>query len=261
VPVTLAAEVVNTALITGAELVLTGVERVVQGSGKSARAYTTIFHSHSIRIPTPPQWEGGHEYVATVPVPLPPNKPSSFAGRQNFIEWTATLRVAIGNGADVEESAPVPVLPQRVGGPPRPPASPGYNLPALGPLNAAISFTCPVTGENMPVFHAGQQVPYVLRLAPQGNFKGHRVWVELAYQVTGQGDHEALTVTRRHVLIEQKSAAAVEERGLLDIPPTAPLTYDGAHLRLHWAVTVRHEQPWGQDQRQVFEVLMVPMDV
>lgn len=261
VPFRLVVGVLNDAQINSAALVLTGVEKALEREGKTTTTHVHAFHTKPLQVKTPRVWTCGQEYAAIVAVPLPSAAPSSFNGRSYFIEWTLELHVDIANGPNIKERVVLNVLPQRQGKAALPTAAPGYHLPELGPLNAAISFTCPVTEKNMPIFRSGQQVPFALRLTPQPEMKGQRIWVELSYTILGKGEPEALAVTRQQFPIDKWIGANHEERGMLDLPLNAPPTYDGRHMHLHWSVTVRHDLPWGQDRRQVFEVLVLPMEM
>jgi len=258
-PLQAAVEVIREVGVSNVELMLVGEERAVKGSGKSATTHRHAFYTGSMRIPSPSSWPGGHEMLLNAVLPASsPAAPSSFAGRQNFIEWSATLSVGLTGLPDIRERITLTVLPARRA-PALPNAHPVYRLPSIDPLNAQIGFTCPVSESNMPLFEAGRDVPFTLRMNPQGDFRQQRVFVELGYLVTGDGDHENATVARQSYPIAYwLDDPNREEHGVLSIPPSAPLTFDGAHLRIHWAITVRHEQPWGHDRRQIFEVQVVP---
>jgi hypothetical protein len=256
-PMEAAVTMIREVRVSDVEITLTGEERAVKGSGKSTTTSRHAFYTQTVRIPSPPSWPGGYELLLAAMLPAPPSTaPPSFAGRKNFIEWSASLRVALIGLPDVRERVALTVVPAR-NEPPPPNAQPTYRLPELEPLNAQIGFTSPVDAGNMPIFEAGREVPFTLRMNPPDDFSQQRVFVELAYMINGSGDHENSTIARQSFPIRSDGTDRLEH-GVLAIPRAAPITYDGTHLRIHWAVTVRHEQPWGRDHRQVFEVLVVP---
>jgi len=258
VPLEATVTVIRDLAVSDVEVTLVGEERVVKGSGRSSTTYRHAFDTRRLRIPSPPSWTGGHEMLLTAILPTSPAAPPSFAGRQNFIEWSATLRVGITGLPDINERVPLTILPACRGTAP-PDAHPVYQLPELGPLNARIGLTCPVGADNLPMLEVGRSIPFSLRMKPEGDFQQQRVMVELSYMITGSGNYENLTVAQQPYPIAfwEDDPNHVEE-GTLTVPPSAPITYDGTHLHIHWAITVRHEQPWGRDRRQVFEVLVVP---
>jgi len=251
-----AVAVIRDVTVSGVEITLTGEERAVKGSGNSSTTYRHTFYTKTARVNSPPKWPGGYEVRLAATSPLPDTAPPSFAGRKNFIEWSATLRVGLAGLPDIRLRVPLKVPPCRAGLPP-PNANPTYRLPELGPLNAQIGFTCPLSAEKLPVFQVGREASFSLRLNPQGDFAEQRVIVELGYLSAGSGDRENMTVASQSFAIGQSGPDNVP-RGALAIPPSVPITYDGTHLRIRWAVTVRHEVPWGRDHRQVFEVKVVP---
>lgn len=257
-PLEAVVSVVRDLAVTDVEITLTGQERAVRGEGKNATTHRHTFYEKTVRIPAPAAWAGGHRMVLKAGVPLPDAAPPSFSGRKNHIEWSARLWVGITGAPDVRERIPLTVVPCRKGTLP-PNAQPVYNLPELGPLNAQIGFTCPLSVNNLPVFEIGKAIPFSLRMQPEGDFAQQRVFVELMYLISGSGDNENQVVARQSFPIAfwQGDPNHAEE-SLLTIPPGSPITYNGTHVRIHWAVAVRHEQPWGRDRRQVFEVLVVP---
>ena len=257
-PLQAVVSVVRDLAVTDVEITLTGQERAVRGEGKNSSTYRHTFYEKKVRIPAPPAWTGGHKMLLNAGVPLPAAAPPSFSGRKNHIEWSALLWVGITGMPDVRERIPLTVAPCCKEAP-LPNAHPVYNLPELGPLNAQIGFTCPLGAGNLPVFEIGRAIPFNLRLRPEGDFAQQRVFVELLYLVSGSGDAENQVAARQSFSVAywQGDPNHVEE-SLLTVPPGSPITYDGTHVRIHWAVSIRHEQPWGRDRRQVFEVLVVP---
>jgi len=258
VPLQAAVSVARDLAVTDVEITLTGQERAVRGEGKGSTTYRHTFYEKKVRIPAPPAWAGGHKMLINAGVPMPVTAPPSFTGRKNTIEWSALLWVGITGMPDVRERVPLTVV-SFCKGKSQPNAHPVYNLPELGPLNAQIGFTCPLSAGNLPVFEVGKAVPFNLRMKPDGDFAQQRVFVELMYLVSGSGDTENQVVARQSFSVAywQGDPNHVEEAALT-VPPGSPITYDGTHVRIHWAVAIRHEQPWGRDRRQVFEVLVVP---
>jgi len=242
--------------VSGIEITLTGEERAVKRSGDSSTTYRHSFYTKTARVNSPPKWPGGYEVRLAATLPLPGTAPPSFAGRKNSIIWSANLRVGLVGLPDVRLRVPLNVLPGR-GEPPPPNAHLAYRLPELGPLNAEIGFTCPLSTEKLPIFEVGREVSFTLRLNPQGDFAQQRIFVELGYLISGSGDSENMTVASQSFPIWQGNPDRLE-KGVLVVPPAVLVTYDGTHLRIRWAVTVRHEVPWGRDHRQVFEVKMAP---
>ena len=244
--------------VSDVELTLTGNERATRGTGSSATTYRHTFYRRKVRMPAPSRWPGEREVILHVDVPIPTDAIPSFAGRRNAIEWSTELWVGITGLPDIRERMPVTVAPVWRATPPLE-QTPVYELPQLGPLNAQLGLRCPVAAEHLPIFQLGRAVPFVLRMSPQGDFQGQRVSVELACLISGSGESENLMVARQTCTVDSwLDDPGHEERGVLAIPPNAPVTYSGKHLRIHWAVTVRHEKPWGQDSRQIFEVQVVP---
>lgn len=258
VPLQAVVSVARDLAVTDVEITLTGQERAVRGEGKGSTTYRHTFYEKKVRIPAPPAWAGGHKMLLNASVPMPVTAPPSFTGRKNNIEWSALLWVGITGMPDVRERLPLTVVPF-CKGTPQPNAHPVYHLPELGPLNAQIGFTCPLSAGNLPVFEVGKAVPFTLRMKPEGDFAQQRVFVELMYLVSGSGDAENQVVARQSFSVAywQGDPNHMEEAALT-VPPGSPVTYDGTHVRIHWAVTIRHEQPWSRDRRQVFEVLVVP---
>ncbi|MHB0937268.1 MAG: hypothetical protein ACYC6A_12840 [Armatimonadota bacterium] len=258
VPLHAIISVVRDLAVTDAEITLIGEERAVRGEGKGSTTYRNTFYEKKVRIPTPPSWTGGHKMLLDASVPMPASAPASFIGRKNHIEWSATLWVGITGMPDVRQRVPLTIIPFCEGAP-QPNARPVYHLPELNPLNAQIGFTCPLSSGNLPVFEVGKAIPFSLRMRPEGDFAQQRVFVELMYLVSGSGDPENQVVARQSFSVAywQGDPDHVED-SLLTVPPGSPVTYDGTHVRIHWAVAIRHEQPWGRDRRQVFEVLVVP---
>jgi len=234
-------------------LTLTGRERAVRGSGKSRREFCHLFCTQTYRIQASRLWQGGYRYAAEIHVQIPEEAPTSFTGRHNFIEWQLALTGdATPWAPNIAERVPVAVT--------SPPhrgqlaaSQPVYRLPQLGLLNAEIGFTCPVNAANIPIFPIGTEIPYRLRLNPQGDCARQRVCVELAYETQGAGDKERLTVARDSYDIGAwtDDPGHTKHGSFIIVPPP---TYLGAHVRIRWSVTVRHEKPWGLDNAQVFEV-------
>ena len=256
IPVEITITPVRDIRVTAVNVTLLGEERAIKGSGKTRQVFRHSFVTQVVRVQCQSQWHGGYQHRATVFVTIPADAAPSFAGQHNFIEWSITLNATIDGVPNIRERIPL-VVAARQPGAPSPDGRPVYQLPQLGPLNAQIGFNCPVTEQNMPIFPAGRQIPYQLRLNPQGDYAKQRVWVELSYAVNGSGDSENMVISRHPFSIENWIGDPQRtESGTLLIPP--PPTFHGTHVRIFWAVTVRHEKPWGQDSRQVFEVLVTP---
>lgn len=105
----------------------------------------------------------------------------------------------------------------------------------------------------------GCEAPFTLNIHPSELGEGQKVWVELGYDISGSGNHEGQVVTKVACFAKGWHAGVPqEETGTLRIPLNSPVSFHGMHMRVSWRLTIRHDIPWRKDQRQTFEVVVVP---
>lgn len=249
--------------VTEATITLIGEERAVSGGGKSKTVYQHTFCTQKVYLPTPAYWPGEAEMAFPTVVHIPADAPASYAGRDNAIDWSAVLWVGIpGWYPDIRQKLKLAVPPTRKGTPPAVLGVMQIPLTALKDLNATLLLEC-ATGENgAPLLAAGQQVAYQLRIEPSTDSPQQRVWVELAYDVSGAGNKEGTTVTRHPCFRQGWQAGAPQtEQGTFTVPRNGPISFDGVHVIIRWVLIIRHDLPWQAAQRHVIEVVVEPAAV
>ncbi|HOS43370.1 MAG TPA: hypothetical protein PK794_06750, partial [Armatimonadota bacterium] len=256
-PVKVAIAVLQSIPVTDVEVTLTARERAVNRGGKHETTFQEELFTQTVRVDAGGTWNGGQAVHFTAPLVIPADLPASFAGKHNFIEWTATLWVGIpGWYPDIRHTLPLTVRPLVAGVPPLAVAPRTFPLPMLGDLRAQLQLTC-ATSEGWPVLQAGSDIPFTLTIDPLEATANQRLRIELGYHITGAGDDEgrAVAVTG---FPDGWGAGPGSFTEKLPIPGDAPLSYDGRHLRMRWTLTLRREILWQPDQVQTFDVIVVP---
>ncbi|OPZ82336.1 MAG: hypothetical protein BWY76_02745 [bacterium ADurb.Bin429] len=257
-PVKVDIAVLQSIPITDVEVTLTARERAINRSGKSETTYQEEIYTQTVRVEAGGTWNGGQAVRFTAPLVIPPEMPASFAGKHNFIEWTATLWVGIpGWYPDIRHKLPLTVRPLVAGVPPLASEPRTFPLPVLGDLHAQLQFTCAMT-EGWPVLQAGSEIPFILTMDPLEAASNQRLRIELAYHITGAGDDEGRTVAAVTCFPGGWTADSSAFTEKLFIPADAPVSYEGRHIRTRWTLILRREIPWHPDQVQTFGVVVVP---
>lgn len=248
--------------VSAATVTLEGRERAVHGSGKSKIEHLHTFFSRALPLSAPPLWPGDSLLAFHPQLQLPVDAVPSFAGKSNQIEWFATLHVAIpGWFPDIRRQLPIAVPALRIGTPPAT-ALRRYALPNLGDLGASFEFECAAAADDVPALSIGTPIPFTLTIAPAEAGESRKLWVELVYLTAGSGNPERVVVDRVACFRAGWSPAMEQrERGQLILPSIVPVTYNGRHIRISWAVNVRMEIPWLVDRQQALGVVVVSRDV
>lgn len=244
--------------VTDVEVTLTARERAVNRSGKNETTYQEEIYTQTVRVDAGAMWNGGQAVSFTAPLIIPADLPASFAGKHNFIEWTAALWVGIpGWYPDIRHKLPLTVRPLVAGVPPLASEPRIFPLPSLGDLHAQLQLTCAMA-EGWPVLQAGSEIPFTLTVNPQDAASNQRLRIELAYHITGAGDDEGRTVAVVTCFPGGWTTGTSPFTDKLVIPGDAPVSYEGRHIRTRWTLTLRREIPWHPDQMQTFGVIVAP---
>lgn len=253
--------VLRTVPVTGGTLTVTAEEEAVSGSGKSQTTHRRTIFTRTLPLTLPEQWRAGSIITLTPQCAIPIDAVPSFKGKHNSIKWKAQLWVGIpGFYPDVRLTVPLYVPAVRIQSEQQEAVPcPRYALTNLGDLNAEITLDCPIGPNKLPCLHAGRSVPFSLDITPKKIQENEAIWVELSYQISGDGDGETMIVSRVPCFRRGWHAdTQQQEQATLTIPKDAPITYHGTHVRVDWMVSVKKEIPWKKDLRQIFEVHVVP---
>jgi hypothetical protein len=260
-PLQVAVDVLKDIPVTDVEVTLTAQERAIDRGSKSDTTHQHIIYTQTARIPAGGQWTGGQSMFFTANLAIPAELPPSFTGKHNFIEWSAALWVGIpGWYPDIRQKLPLTVRPL-VAGAPLPAIEPrAFSLPELPGLTAYLALSCAMK-DGWPLLQAGSEVPFTLAITTKDGASNERLRVELAYHITGSGDHEDRNIAAVTCFPGGWSAGTQDYTDTLRIPADVPVSYEGHHLRIRWTLTVRHEVAWQLDKVQVFNLTMVPAPV
>lgn len=257
-PVQVTIGVLKDLLVTDVEVQLVARERAVRRGGKSDSTFTHELYTQTARIPADATWAGGQTVTFTANLAIPADVPPSFAGRNNFIEWSLRLWVGIpGWYPDIRIALPVDVRPLLKNAPAPVIAEYTFAAPALPELGAGVTLQC-ATATGRPMLQAGSDVPVTVRINPAEAATDRRLNLELAYHVTGSGTGEDRNVAALACYPGGWGAGPQSMTGVLRIPTDVPISHDGLHVRIRWTLTLRLQAPWQFDKVQAYDVAMTP---
>lgn len=244
--------------ITDFTLTLTAEECVLGEDGKKKRH---LFYSQTVHLTAPKRLPGEQEAIFTTELAIPADSMPSFDATRHEVRWQVALHIGIpGWYPDIRQGEPVVVPPVRAGSTPPATSDQQFMLSRLNTLDATLTLDCALTVDGLPLLPAGQVVPFALAIHPNTGAGRQRIWVELGYVVADEKERIFTLVSRIGAFTRGWHAGEhSQESGVLKIPPTAPITYNGQLMHISWLLIVRREIPEQLDLRQNIDVVVTPM--
>ncbi len=98
-------------LLTRATARLVGRERVIKGSGDQSESFTHVLHEETVPLDPGRALPPGVPVEMTGVLRIPPSAPYSFEARDNWIEWSVEIRLAVWGRPDWVGQYPIAVVP------------------------------------------------------------------------------------------------------------------------------------------------------
>ncbi|HOF89202.1 MAG TPA: hypothetical protein PLZ36_14030, partial [Armatimonadota bacterium] len=221
------------------EISLTAFECAVRTNENGSTHVQRAMYRHNVLLEDE---NPARAFTFVADLPIPRGAPPTFAGHPNRIYWEIAIRIVMpGWLPSIRKTVAVSVLPQRANDTPLPAQSCACALTSLAGLPGTVTLECPVSEQGTPVVPIGRPIPFMLEITPDAAVTNQRIRVELVYQVTGKGDAESAALASVIVFPEGWTRGTRAATGALLLPPTAPVSFAGQRMRIHWVLRVRHQ--------------------
>jgi len=239
-------------------------EHAINRSGTSDTSYHNDVHKEEVQLAEGRQVYHGEIVELQPRMKIPADAVSSYTGKNNFLEWSLTLRVPVpGFCPDIKEEVSIEVEPILPAG-----ADHSHSQDETVPANWAERFEVgdgkteqgPVRGQlraesvrtraGVPVISVGGSRRVELQMEVLNDVHCRNILCWAGCRIHGSGSSEEVVITDWHSIHEGDAQAGQRiERSLdLQVPEDGPVSFRGRYIKCDWMVRVRVDIPVWRDK-------------
>jgi len=256
------------------KLVLRCQEHAISRGGSSDSHYRQTLFEQSVDLPEGRRYTHGEALEIRQRLTIPAGAIPSFAGRNNSIEWTVSLRVPMpGVCPDLHQAVPLSVAPCFAPGAETERAA-GTGIPVrwseavavptslgqVGTVTAELRGYEGSTLHGLPAAAVGERLRLSLRVRTDGDLHCRGVLAQVGCRLHGSGTAEDVVVFPEQQIHEGDLAAGqvTEHTYEVTVPGSGPVSFQGRYVKTDWCVRVRVDIPIWVDKRLTLPFLVTP---